>query len=109
MFIEILEALFLLSTVVMVAYLVRHYLFTLVALKTAQRKQVNPNFGDATYQPTVSVLIPARNEGRVIGRLLQRMTELTYPKDKLQVIVVDDASKDNTGKIAGKMEKWKNE
>lgn len=105
MFIEILEALFLLSTVVMVAYLVRHYLFTLVALKTAQRKQVNPNFGDATYQPTVSVLIPARNEGRVIGRLLQRMTELTYPKDKLQVIVVDDASKDNTGKIADEYSK----
>lgn len=52
------------------------------------------------YQPTVSILIPARNEERVIGRILQRITELTYPKDKLQVIVIDDCSSDATGEIA---------
>jgi len=28
------------------------------------------------------------------------MTELTYPKDKLEVIMIDDASSDNTGQIA---------
>jgi cellulose synthase/poly-beta-1,6-N-acetylglucosamine synthase-like glycosyltransferase len=28
------------------------------------------------------------------------MTELTYPKDKMQVIVIDDASRDNTRKVA---------
>jgi cellulose synthase/poly-beta-1,6-N-acetylglucosamine synthase-like glycosyltransferase len=28
------------------------------------------------------------------------MTELTYPKDKMQIIVIDDASTDNTGEIA---------
>jgi cellulose synthase/poly-beta-1,6-N-acetylglucosamine synthase-like glycosyltransferase len=28
------------------------------------------------------------------------MTELTYPKDRLQVIVIDEASRDETGKIA---------
>ncbi|MEM2440690.1 MAG: glycosyltransferase family 2 protein, partial [Candidatus Bathyarchaeia archaeon] len=100
MLIEVLEALFFLLTAVMVAYLVRHYLFTIIVLKDYQRKRANPNSGEASYQPTVSVLIPARNEERVIGRLLERMTELTYPKDKLQVIVVDDASKDKTGKIA---------
>ncbi|MGC8896191.1 MAG: glycosyltransferase [Candidatus Bathyarchaeia archaeon] len=53
-----------------------------------------------TYQPTVSILIPAHNEEQVIGRILQGMTKLTYPKEKLQVIVVDDASTDKTGKIA---------
>lgn len=53
-----------------------------------------------TYQPTVSILIPAHNEEKVIGRILQGMIKLTYPKDKLQVIVIDDASTDSTGKIA---------
>jgi len=28
------------------------------------------------------------------------MTELTYPKDKLQVIVINDGSSDNTGRTA---------
>jgi cellulose synthase/poly-beta-1,6-N-acetylglucosamine synthase-like glycosyltransferase len=36
----------------------------------------------------------------VIGRLLERVTELTYPKSKLQTIVIDDASTDRTGEIA---------
>jgi cellulose synthase/poly-beta-1,6-N-acetylglucosamine synthase-like glycosyltransferase len=48
----------------------------------------------------VSILIPAHNEERVVGRILQRMTELTYPKDKMQIIIIDDASTDNTGQIA---------
>ena len=50
--------------------------------------------------PFVTVLIPARDEEKVIGRLLQRMTELTYPKDKMQVIVINDASSDDTSAIA---------
>jgi len=36
----------------------------------------------------------------VIGRLLQRMTELTYPRHKLQIVVIEDASSDRTGEIA---------
>lgn len=83
----------------MVAYLTRHYLFTLAALY--HKKEPHPFAPQKTeYQPTVSVLIPARNEERVIGRILQRMTELTYPKEKIEVIVIDDASTDRTGEIA---------
>jgi cellulose synthase/poly-beta-1,6-N-acetylglucosamine synthase-like glycosyltransferase len=85
----------------MIAYTVRHYVFTLSVLKEIKKppavKQVKTD-----YQPTVSILIPARNEGQVIKRLLQRITELTYPKTKMQIIVIDDASTDETGKIADK-------
>jgi len=84
----------------MSAYLIRHYIFTFTVLKNSQKHEKTITAEDATCQPTVSVLIPARNEKQVIGRILQRMTELTYPKDKLQVIVIDDASTDNTGTIA---------
>jgi cellulose synthase/poly-beta-1,6-N-acetylglucosamine synthase-like glycosyltransferase len=84
----------------MIAYLVRHYVFTLTVLKNVQRHRESSAGGDATYEPKVSILIPARNEERVIDKILQRMTELTYPKDKTQVILVDDASTDNTRRIA---------
>jgi cellulose synthase/poly-beta-1,6-N-acetylglucosamine synthase-like glycosyltransferase len=94
-----LEVLFLLLTSVMMAYLTRHYIFTLTVLRRAKRTK-KPTLLQTNYKPTVSILIPARNEEKVIERLLQRMTELTYPKDKLQVIVIDDASSDGTGKIA---------
>jgi cellulose synthase/poly-beta-1,6-N-acetylglucosamine synthase-like glycosyltransferase len=57
------------------------------------------------YHPTVSILIPARNEEAVVGTLLKRTTELTYPKDKLQIIVIDDASTDQTGRVADEFSK----
>lgn len=97
---EILEALFLILTALMITYLIRHYIFTLRVLKNHQKRRGSVTVGNVTYQPTVSILIPARNEEKVIGRILQRMIELTYPKDKLQIIVIDDASTDSTGEIA---------
>jgi cellulose synthase/poly-beta-1,6-N-acetylglucosamine synthase-like glycosyltransferase len=101
MLIEFLEAVFVILVVSMVAYLVRHYIFAMTAIKNAgkNKKAIN-NIVDTVCQPTVSILIPARNEEKVIGRILQRMTELTYPKDKLQVIAINDASTDATGQIA---------
>jgi cellulose synthase/poly-beta-1,6-N-acetylglucosamine synthase-like glycosyltransferase len=98
---ELLEALFLFLTALITAYLIRHYIFTLTILRNHHQKNKDTNETEnITYQPTVSILIPAHNEEQVIGRILQGMTKLTYPKDKLQVIVIDDASTDNTGKIA---------
>ena len=82
----------------MIAYLLRHYIFTISVLRDSKKiRLIEP---PSTYQPTVSILIPAFNEERVIGRLLQRIANFTYPKDKLQVIVIDDASSDQTGIIA---------
>jgi len=98
--IEALEAVFLFLTALMIAYLVRHYIFTVTVLRRAKKAKTVGVFSDAKYEPTVSILIPARDEEKVIGRLLQRMAELTYPQDKLQVIVIDDASSDSTGRIA---------
>jgi len=96
---EFLEASFIFLTVLMIAYLIRHYFFTLTVLKNSKGK-TEVAVKDEAYTPKVSILIPACNEEQVIERLLRRMTELTYPKDKLQVIVIDDASEDATGKIA---------
>jgi cellulose synthase/poly-beta-1,6-N-acetylglucosamine synthase-like glycosyltransferase len=49
--------------------------------------------------PFVSVIIPAKNEEKVIGRLLEALTNLNYPSGKKEVIVVNDASTDRTGEI----------
>ncbi len=98
--IEILNLIFIFFTSVITIYLIRHYVFTLTVLrrsKTNKASNTNPNL---RYEPTVSILIPAHNEENVIGKLLDKMTQLSYPKNKLEVIMVDDASSDNTGKIA---------
>ena len=96
----ILAIIFIFLTGLMLAYLVRHYIFTITVLRGANKDKEHRGSEASAFEPTVSILIPARNEERVIERLLERITELTYPKDKLQVIVVDDASSDKTGAIA---------
>jgi len=52
--------------------------------------------------PRVSIVIPAYNEEKDIGRLLDSLMKLNYPKKKLEIIVVDDGSIDNTSKIVSK-------
>jgi len=100
----ILNLVFILLVGVMLTYLARHYIFTVVALYY-RHGQTHYNLHNMVYQPKVSVIIPARNEENVIGRILQRMTELTYPKEKLEVIVVDDGSTDRTGEITEELAK----
>lgn len=50
-----------------------------------------------SYYPKVSILIPARNEEKNIGNLLNDLKRLDYPK--LEIIVCNDHSTDQTKKI----------
>lgn len=53
-----------------------------------------------TSWPSVSIIIPVRNEERILGRCLQAIEMLDYPKDKLEVIIADSLSTDRSNRIA---------
>lgn len=46
--------------------------------------------------PTISVVIPTYNEERNIGNCLESIFKQNYPKQNLEIIVVDDKSTDRT-------------
>ena len=48
------------------------------------------------WNPSVTVLVPTRNEERTIALKLENLREIKYPKDRLEVIVIDDKSTDAT-------------
>jgi len=52
------------------------------------------------YFPRTTILIPAWNEESVIGRSVDRLMRLDYPRAALRVYVVDDASTDRTPEVA---------
>jgi cellulose synthase/poly-beta-1,6-N-acetylglucosamine synthase-like glycosyltransferase len=56
----------------------------------------------AVAPPKVSIIIAALNNEHTMGECLKAVFELNYPKDSLEVIVVDGGSKDATVKIAEK-------
>jgi len=49
--------------------------------------------------PTITVVIPARDEEATIGSCVDSVFATDYPEDKLEVIVVDDDSSDRTAEI----------
>jgi glycosyltransferase involved in cell wall biosynthesis len=57
---------------------------------------------DKQRRPDVSIIIPAFNEGRNIGEVLRRIAKIGLPLDKIETIVVDDGSSDDTVKEAAK-------
>lgn len=54
--------------------------------------------------PSMSVLVPAYNEEKVIARTIESLLVTDYP-GKLEIIVIDDGSKDSTLQIAKRFEK----
>jgi cellulose synthase/poly-beta-1,6-N-acetylglucosamine synthase-like glycosyltransferase len=57
---------------------------------------------DAASPPKVSILVATLNSERTIDECLKAIFELNYPKDFLEIIVVDGCSKDATLEIAQK-------
>lgn len=49
--------------------------------------------------PFVSVLVPAHNEGKVIEKTVRALLSFEYPKDKYEVIIINDNSSDNSAEI----------
>lgn len=54
--------------------------------------------------PSVSILIPAFNEEDSIESTIKNILEIDYPKNNLEIIVIDDGSTDRTYEIAKKYE-----
>jgi len=52
--------------------------------------------------PMISIWVAARNEAENIGDCLSALVNMDYPKEKLQILVGNDQSTDETGSIARK-------
>jgi cellulose synthase/poly-beta-1,6-N-acetylglucosamine synthase-like glycosyltransferase len=63
-------------------------------------KKKRKNNSHATKKlPKVSIIVPVKNEEKVIGRLLEALEKLQYPEEKKEVIIVNDDSTDRTQEI----------
>ena len=52
--------------------------------------------------PSVSIIVPVKNEEKVVERLLRALLDLRYPSLNKEIIIVNDESSDGTGVICGR-------
>ena len=50
--------------------------------------------------PLISVIIPVKNQAALLSLCLDSLRQLDYPKEKIEIIVVDGLSTDDTRDVA---------
>ena len=90
--------------------LFRYVIIDLLALifVTAKRKLTKKRRKDAKRrlhleQPLISIIVPGKNEGKHIFKLVSSLKEQTY--QNFELIIVDDGSDDNTEQICKSLKK----
>lgn len=78
-------------------HLVLLYLKKLKRLKKHQ--EVTPD-----YEPLVTIQLPIFNEKFVIERLIDKIIEMDYPKEKLEIQILDDSTDDTLDIVKQKVE-----
>jgi cellulose synthase/poly-beta-1,6-N-acetylglucosamine synthase-like glycosyltransferase len=72
--------------------------FFLLTLIENRNKIGNPNAPKTL--PKVTVMVPACNEEKCLAKTINSLLKLKYPKKKLEIIIIDDGSRDRTLEIA---------
>ncbi|MBP9704087.1 MAG: glycosyltransferase [Chitinophagales bacterium] len=83
-----------------------HYLKFKRSLKD-EESNIQFNIPESEY-PVVTVQLPVFNELYVVERLIDSIASFNYPKDKLQIQVLDDSLDETVDLVAAKVLEWKN-
>jgi cellulose synthase/poly-beta-1,6-N-acetylglucosamine synthase-like glycosyltransferase len=85
-------------------YLIEHVFYVIGIYRAIHEPERSSFQDDPSLSPLCTVLVCARDEEKNIERCLASLEALTYPKDRLEVLIVDDKSTDRTPEI---LEAWK--
>jgi cellulose synthase/poly-beta-1,6-N-acetylglucosamine synthase-like glycosyltransferase len=85
------------------------YSFNCFYLMFKARKHREKQAGSLMNHPKVTVQLPVYNERYVVTRLIKAVSALQYPKDRLQILVLDDSTDDTTQLAEREVERLRGE
>ena len=88
-----------LAGVVLILFAAVPYVVYLFGM-TFGKKPAEIIIGDSASLPNISIVVCAYNEERNIQNKIQSICDCSYPAEKIELIIVNDASKDNTEAVA---------
>jgi len=83
-------------SILVTGYAYAGYPIALLFLRLFIHRKVHKNL----IEPSVSLIIPAYNESRVIAAKIRNAASLDYPADKIETLIASDGSSDDTVEIA---------
>jgi len=86
------------GSLLMLGYVYIGYPILVFLLSILRNKKVRKQ----TFQPYVTILIAAYNEGETIDETIKNKLHLDYPREKIEIIVISDGSTDKTEDIVKK-------
>ncbi len=96
----ILKAYIIIIAIIMLTYTIRHFIFS-INRSIGEQKLYYQDILDSDL-PTVTVIVPMHNEELVAELSLENIANTIYPKDKLEIIPIEDHSEDATLSILQK-------
>lgn len=79
---------------------------TLIYLKRAKNAKPEPSVTD--FEPFVTIQLPIYNEKYVVERLIDAVSKIDYPREKMEIQILDDSTDETSGIIYQKLEWLKN-
>ena len=83
--------------IIYVSVFIGFFTLTFYLLGFISRKREIPKLKEL---PQVSIIIPAYNEEETLEKTVESAVALNYPKNKFEILIVDDGSRDRTLEIA---------
>jgi cellulose synthase/poly-beta-1,6-N-acetylglucosamine synthase-like glycosyltransferase len=70
--------------------------------KCRQNRQAY-HYAEDKVLPSFSIVVPVKNEAKVVGRLFAALSDLNYPANKVEIVVVEDGSTDDTFEVCRRL------
>ncbi len=74
----------------------------LTLLTNKDRMHRGPRFLKNEQRPGVTILVPVYNEGEKVKETIDSLKKLKYPRGKLEIIILNDGSRDNTSEVVNR-------
>jgi len=90
---------------ILLVFTLRRIIFMFAILQTASQDN-QAVASDPGRLPHVLILVPCRDEVEMIPDLCRSLSQLDYPRERLKVVLIDDASTDGTGRVMEQIAVW---
>lgn len=73
--------------------------FLITFFEERQKLSHKPENSRLSYYPSATIIVPCWNEEKTVTKTVESLLDLNYPKDKLNIFIVDDGSTDHTWEV----------